>query len=156
MGWTDKYKYDCEHEFEKGERVDYYASTCVGDSFVEVTCTKCGYKTQIRDSYVDTFIDSYKPKDTSELEITVKPNKPKTTEPPVDVFKEIYARNPPIPDSAISYHDDEPYVDTMYATTIVEQAILNNSSLSRSLHYSLSTYVSLDDLCEILDVIDKL
>ena len=87
MGWTDKYKYDCEHEFEKGERVDYYASTCVGDSFVEVTCTKCGYKTQIRDSYVDTFIDSYRPKDTTEPKATIEHRE---TEPPVDVFKEIY------------------------------------------------------------------
>ena len=150
MGWADKYKYDCEHEFEKGESVDYYASTCVGDSFVEVTCTKCGYKTQIRDIYVDTFIESYKPKDTSELEITVKPREP---EPP-DVFKEIYARTPPIPDSAIRYYDDAPYVDTMYATTIVEQAILN-SGLITSPDY-MSTYVSLYDLCEILDFIDKL
>ena len=100
---------------------------------------------------MDTFIESYKPKDTSELEITVKP---KTTEPPVDVFKEIYARTPPIPDSAISYYDDAPYVDTMYATTIVEQAILN-SDLITAPDY-MSTYVSLYDLSEILDFIDKL
>ena len=153
MGWADKYKYDCEHEFEKGESVDYYASTRIGDSFVEVTCTKCGYKTQIRDIYVDTFIDSYKPKDTPNPEITIKHREP---EPPVDVFKEIYARTPPIPDSAINYVDDEPYVNTDYATIIVEQAILNNSSLSRSLHYSLSTYVSLYDLREILGFIDNL
>lgn len=151
MGWTDKYKYDCEHEFEKGESVDYYASTRIGDSFVEVTCTKCGYKTQIRDIYVDTFIESYKPKDTSELEITVKPREP---EPPVDVFKEIYARTPPIPDSAISYYDDAPYVDTMYATTIVEQAILN-SALVTAPDY-MHTYVSLYDLSEILDFLDTL
>ena len=151
MGWTDKYKYDCEHEFEKGGRVDYYASTCVGDNFTEVTCTKCGYKTQIRDIYVDTFIDSYKPKDTPNPEITIKHREP---EPPVDVFKEIYARTPPIPDSAISYYDGAPYVDTMYATTIVEQAILNSDLLTAPDY--MSTYVSLYDLSEILDFIDKL
>lgn len=151
MGWTDKYKYDCEHEFEKGERVDYYASTCVGDNFTEVTCTKCGYKTQIRDIYVDTFIDSYKPKDTPEPEITIKPEE---VEPPVDVFKEIFARTPPIPDSAISYIDGDAYVDTMYATTIVEQAILN-SDLVTAPDYG-NIYVSLYDLSEILDFIDKL
>lgn len=154
MGWKDKYY--CEHEFERGEHITYYAAPIEEDHFTELTCTKCGYKTRIQCNYVDQFLEARKPKDTSELEITVKPNKPKTTEPPVDVFKEIYARNPPIPDSAISYHDDEPYVGTMYATTIVEQAILNNSALSRSLHYSLSTYVSLYDLREILDFIDKL
>lgn len=153
MSWTDKYKYDCEHEFEKGKPVDYYASTCVGDNFIEVTCMKCGYKTQIRDIYVDTFIDSYKPKATIESEVTVKPEK---DEPPIDVFKEIYEGKPKIPDSAINYVDDEPYVNTDYATVIVEQAILNSGSLSRTLHYSLSTYVSLGDLCEILDFIDRL
>ena len=151
MGWADKYKYDCEHEFEKGESVDYYASTCVGVSFVEVTCTKCGYKAQIRDIYVDTFIDSYRPKDTTEPKATIEHRE---TEPPVDVFKEIYEGNPKIPDSAISYYDDAPYVDTMYATTIVEQAILN-SDLITAPDY-MNTYVSLYDLSEILDFIDKL
>ena len=151
MSWKDKYY--CEHEFERGEHISYYSAPIEEDHFTELTCTKCGYKTRIQCNYVDQFLAARKPKDTRETEITIKHREP---EPPVDVFKEIYARTPPIPDSAINYVDDEPYVNTDYATTIVEQAILNNSSLSRSLHYSLSTYVSLYDLREILGFIDNL
>ena len=149
MGWTDRYK--CEHEFKRGVYRNFYASPREEDMLRELWCTKCGYTTEVQESHVDSFLAAREPKDTSELEITVKP---KTTEPPVDVFEEIYARTPPIPDSAISYYDDAPYVDTMYATTIVEQAILN-SDLITAPDY-MRTYVSLYDLSEILDFIDKL
>jgi len=149
MGWKDKYY--CEHEFERGQHITYYAAPIEEDHFTELTCTKCGYKTRIQCNYVDQFLAAREPKDTTEPKAVIKPREP---EPPVDVFKEIYARTPPIPDSAISYYDDAPYVDTMYATTIVEQAILNSDLITVPDY--MSTYVSLYDLCEILDFIDKL
>ena len=149
MGWTDKYK--CEHDYERTGEVMVSRDYTLFKT--EVKCTKCGHTTQIDMDYIDNFLAARKPKDTTKPEVVVETKPVEKAEP--DVFKEIYSDNfPAIPDSAISYYDDAPYVDTMYATTIVEQAILN-SDLVTAPDY-MHTYVSLYDLSEILDFLDTL
>lgn len=150
MGWTDKYK--CEHDYERtGEVMVSWDYTLFK---TEVKCTKCGHTTQIDMDYIDKFLAARKPKDTTKPEVVVETKPVEKDEP--DVFKEIYSDNfPTIPDSAISHIDGDSYVDTIYATTIVERAIMGNSSLVSSPDYR-STYVSLYDLSEILDFINTL
>lgn len=153
MSWTDKYK--CEHEFERGRHINYYASPCEEDNFRELICTKCGYKTKIQDNHVDTFLAARNKKVTSTATEEQTPTVPVPRDDEPSIFKEIYDGLVPIPERAISHIDGDFYVDTMYATTIVEQAVLSNPRLISSPDYR-STYVSLGDLCEILDFIDRL